>query len=93
MLVSLDFRKAFDTLEWPFIKCLLNPFNFGESVKRWIGIFYTDVESVVLTTGLQRIGSNQQGESDKASPCRPIFLFWARKYFPIISAIVSWLKE
>ena len=34
VLVSLDFRKAFDTLEWPFIKSVLNLFNFGDSVKR-----------------------------------------------------------
>ena len=51
ILVSLDFRKAFDTLEWPFIKRVLNLFNFGESVKRWISIFYTDVESAVLNNG------------------------------------------
>jgi len=48
VLVSLDFRKAFDTLEWPFINSVLNHFNFGESVKRWAGIFYTDVGSAVL---------------------------------------------
>ena len=48
VLVSLDFRKAFDTLEWPFINSVLNQFNLGESVKRWAGIFYTDVESAVL---------------------------------------------
>ena len=51
VLVSLDFRKAFDTLEWPFINSVLNHFNFGESVKRWAGIFYTDVESAVLNNG------------------------------------------
>jgi len=50
-LVSLDFRKAFDTLEWPFIKRVLNLFNFGESVKRWTSIFYTEVESAVLNNG------------------------------------------
>ena len=51
VLVSLDFRKAFDTLEWPFINSVLNHFNFGESVKWWAGIFYTDVESAVLNNG------------------------------------------
>lgn len=51
ILVSLDFRKAFDTLKWPFIKSVLNLFNFGESVKRWTSIFYTDVESAVLNNG------------------------------------------
>ena len=32
VLVSLDFRKVFDTLKWPFTKCVLNIFNIGESV-------------------------------------------------------------
>ena len=29
ILVSLDFRKAFDSLEWPFIMRTLDAFNFG----------------------------------------------------------------
>ena len=28
-LVSLDFRKTFDTLEWPFTKGVLNLSNIG----------------------------------------------------------------
>ena len=31
ILVSLDFKKAFDTLEWQFIKKILELFNFGEN--------------------------------------------------------------
>ena len=88
VLVSLDFRKAFDTLEWPFIKSVLNLFNFGESVKRWTSIFYTDVESAVLNNSMQRIGLSQQWESDKTAPYHHIFLFWVRKYYPIKSARV-----
>ena len=93
ILVSLDFRKAFDTLEWPFIKHVLNLFNFGESVKRWISIFYTVLKVQFSTTGSQRIGLSQQGELDKAAPCHHTFLFCVRKYYPIKSARVSWLKE
>ena len=29
ILVALDFRKAFDSLEWPFIMRTLDAFNFG----------------------------------------------------------------
>ena len=31
IMVSLDFRKAFDSLEWPFIMRTLDAFNFGPS--------------------------------------------------------------
>ena len=51
ILVSLDFEKAFDTLEWQFIMKVLDLFNFGENVKRWIRIFYTNIESTVLNNG------------------------------------------
>ena len=51
ILVSLDFEQAFDTLEWQFIMKVLDLFNFGENVKRWIRIFYTNIESTVLNNG------------------------------------------
>ena len=51
ILVALDFRKAFDSLEWPFIMRVLDVFNFGSSIKRWITTFYTNVESAVLNNG------------------------------------------
>ncbi len=54
VLVSVDFKKAFDTLEWPFIRRVLNLFKFGESVKRWASIFYTDVENAVLNNEIKR---------------------------------------
>ena len=50
-LVALDFRKAFDSLEWPFIMRVLDVFNFGSRIKRWISTFYTNVESAVLNNG------------------------------------------
>ena len=42
ILVSLDFRKAFDSLEWSFMMKALDIFNFGTSIKRWISTFYTN---------------------------------------------------
>ena len=39
--VSLDFKKAFDSLEWGYIMNTLDVFNFGISIKRWISTFYT----------------------------------------------------
>jgi len=36
ILLQLDFRKAFDTVDWPVIQQTLSKFNFGDSLKRWV---------------------------------------------------------
>ena len=51
ILLSLDFRKAFDSLEWPFIMKTLDYFNFGTELKKWVSTFYTNIESAVLNNG------------------------------------------
>ena len=48
---SLDFRKAFDSIEWPFIMKTLDHLNFGRGIKRWVNIFYTNIESAVQNNG------------------------------------------
>ena len=47
----IDFRKAFDTIEWDFLIDTLNKFNFGPDVKNWVKIFYNNVTSCVLNNG------------------------------------------
>ena len=39
ILLSLDLKKAFDTLEWPYFNKVLDSLNCEESVKRWISVF------------------------------------------------------
>ncbi|KAK2570047.1 LINE-1 retrotransposable element ORF2 protein [Acropora cervicornis] len=51
VLLALDFRKAFDTLEWTLTQYALQKFNFGEGIRRWVEIFYNDVESTILNNG------------------------------------------
>ena len=51
ILLSLDFQKAFDTLEWDFMLKTLKAFNFGEGFIRWVKLLYTDVSSCVMNNG------------------------------------------
>ena len=51
ILVQLDFCKAFDTIEWSFIKRSLALFNFGDSIQQWVSTFYNNSESAVLNNG------------------------------------------
>ena len=45
ILLFIDFRKAFDTIEWDFIQKSIEMFHFGPNIRKWISIFYTNVES------------------------------------------------
>ena len=51
ILLSLDFQKAFDNLERSSIHNVLKIYNFGESLRNWIKVCYTDIESTVLKNG------------------------------------------
>ena len=53
ILTSLDFRKAFDSLEWPFIMKTLDSFNFGDDIKRWVNTCYSNIESTVINNGFR----------------------------------------
>ena len=50
-ITLIDFEKAFDSIEWPFLfKCLKN-FNFGDNFISWIRILYTNIKSCVGNNG------------------------------------------
>ena len=50
-MLFIDFEKAFDTLEWPFIQHALKFLNFGPNIRKWISVLYNDVESGVINGG------------------------------------------
>ena len=43
LLLSADFEKAFDCLEWDFVEYCLKQINFGPSLVKWVNVFYKDV--------------------------------------------------
>ena len=51
LLLLIDFEKAFDSVAWTFISKVLDFFNFGESIKKWIAIFYKNIKSCVIVNG------------------------------------------
>ena len=51
VLMMLDFKKAFDTLEWNFLLHALKMFNFGESFIHWIMTLYNDPIACVKNNG------------------------------------------
>ena len=43
----LDFQKAFESIEWPFMFVVLRKFNFGEQFIRWIQVLYNSPNAKV----------------------------------------------
>ena len=51
IIACIDLKKAFDSLEWKFIYQILNAFNFGPSIVKWVKTFYANTQSCVLNNG------------------------------------------
>ena len=51
ILVQLYFCKAFDTIEWSFIKRSLALFDFGDSIQQWVSTLYNNSEPAVHNDG------------------------------------------
>ena len=51
LLISIDFEKAFDKLEWSFMFKCLEYFGFPNYIKQWVKILYTDIKSSVTNNG------------------------------------------
>ena len=51
LLLFIDFEKAFDSIEWPFIERALKHFNFGASLVTWFKLFYSNISSCIQNNG------------------------------------------
>ena len=51
ILVAIDFKKAFDSLDHTYLLKVLEKLNFGTCFLQWIKTFYTNISSCVLKNG------------------------------------------
>ena len=51
IVLFLDFRKAFDTIEWNYLRAALQMFNFGPDILNWFQVIYNQASSCVLHNG------------------------------------------
>jgi len=51
ILLAIDFKKAFDSLEWKFMVGVLKAFNFGSSFIKWIETIYNSPEACIKNNG------------------------------------------
>ena len=50
-IASIDFQKAFDSIDHEVLYCALESFGFGPSFIRWVQTLYFDIEGCALNKG------------------------------------------
>ena len=51
IILTVDFEKAFDSINWNFIHKSLSLFNFGPQFCRWVNIMYKNISTTVINNG------------------------------------------
>ena len=57
MLLMVDFEKAFDSLEWDYLRYILEATNFGADFLKWFTVLYSNCNSCVINNGFFRLFS------------------------------------
>ena len=78
--LKLDFRKAFDSIEWSALDLVLDAKNFPSKWRDWI--------RNILTTVLDANGLTAKKVYDKAVRSLPTFLSWLPMFFSSFSPVL-----
>ena len=74
--IVLKLAEALDVPDVLFTMKALDIFNFGTSIKRWIGTFYTNIESAAINNGLMTNWFRPLRGVHKGCPLSPyLFVF------------------
>ena len=55
LLIAIDFEKAFDCLEWVFLRDCTLKLNFPDHILRWVELLHTDINSCVTCNRIFQI--------------------------------------
>ena len=73
ILLFIDFKKAFDSLEWNFMFKCLEIFGFGHRLVRWVETFYSNVSSCIINNGSFPANSELSRGVRQGDPLSPYF--------------------
>ena len=51
LILAMDFRKAFDSINQEYIQAVLRKFNFGNDICDWVKLFFNEREGRILMDG------------------------------------------
>ena len=72
MLMTIDFEKAFDSVNWKFLMKTLESFHFGESVIKWVELFYNKISSCVMNKNVMSPYFNISRGVRQGDPLSPL---------------------
>lgn len=79
-ILSLDQEKAFDCVDWSFMRATLRKMGFAPSFIRWVELFYTNFQSAVSVNGYPIfLFFCCLVEFVKVAPCLLYYMFWSLK--------------
>ena len=87
IMFCIDYTKAFDFLEFSFIKKALDLYNFGDGVKKWIEILFKGRESRISNNGYLSDKFKIRRSTPQGDPISPlIFIMGLEILFIIVRA-------
>ncbi len=81
LIFFADFQKAFDSLDHAFIITCLKKLNCGESLIKWISLFYKDAKSCISNNGYLSDFFNVKRGVRQGCPLSAYILFSVQKYY------------
>ena len=77
ILVAIDFKKAFDSLNFNFLLRVLHAFNFGPSFIQWVRVLYNKASSCVMSNGFTSGPFSLSRGVRQGDPLSPYFFLLA----------------
>jgi len=87
LMIAMDFEKAFDSISTAFIHKAMTCFGFGESIQKWVKIFYKNMFGYIIQNGHLSTSFPVKRGCRQGDPIAPyIFLI-------CIQVLISMIKE
>ena len=87
LIISFDFHKAFDSVEWGAIEKTLLSFGFGEKFTEYVMILYNDIRSCTSNNGYWSEWFQSSRDCRQGCPYSPI------QFLLIVEILSTKLKQ